>query len=68
MAEERWLKVYPDGRIVLHIENDGAAFLRRGAEAVERTITREELRRYSTLLEELKRSGGQDTRRVSYVR
>jgi hypothetical protein len=69
MSEERWLRAYPDGRIVLCTENDGATFLHCGAEAVEETVTPKELRnRYPSLLEELERSGGQDTPNVCYVR
>jgi hypothetical protein len=69
MADERWLRVYPDGGIVLRVVNGGATFLRRGAEAVELPITREELRRgYPTLFAELERSGRRDTPLVSYVR
>jgi hypothetical protein len=38
-TSESWLVVYEDGRIQSHFENDGARFLRRGAEAVDRWIT-----------------------------
>jgi len=36
---ESWLVVYEDGRIQFHQENDGARFLRCGAEAVDEWIT-----------------------------
>jgi hypothetical protein len=69
MTQERWLRVYPDGTLVLHLENDGAAFLRYGADAVERTISRDELRAsYPSLFEQLERSGGRDTSSVFFVR
>jgi hypothetical protein len=38
-TSESWLVVYEDGRIQFHLENDGARFLRCGAEAINRGIT-----------------------------
>jgi hypothetical protein len=38
-TSESWLVVYEDGRIAFHQENDGAKFLRHGAEAVDEWIT-----------------------------
>lgn len=42
---ERWVRVEDDGTIIMHEENDGAAFLRRGSEAVEWPVTLKELKR-----------------------
>ena len=36
---EEWLVVHDDGRIVSHFENDGYAFLRHGAQAIDEEIT-----------------------------
>jgi len=44
MAMERWTYISDDGQIVLHEENDGWTFLRRGAEAVETIVTLDELK------------------------
>ena len=44
MNQERWVFIDKAGRLVLHIENDGAAFLRRGAEVSEEVVTLEFLR------------------------
>jgi len=41
---ESWLVVYPDGRIQYHAENDGYAYLRHGAEAVEEWLTMDDVR------------------------
>jgi hypothetical protein len=38
MAIERWVIVRPDGALILHEENDGAAFLRHGPQAMERFL------------------------------
>ena len=43
MSEERWVYINKAGKLILHIENDGASFLRCGAEAVEREVTLEDL-------------------------
>jgi hypothetical protein len=45
MSSERWVRVEDDGTIILHVENDGWTFLRRGAEETERVITLEELKK-----------------------
>jgi hypothetical protein len=42
---EAWLKVYPDGRIVLHTENDGPAYMRHPRRRGERPIDLVELLR-----------------------
>ena len=44
MSEERSVFVDDKGRLILHVENDGARFLRRGAEAVDTEITLAEMR------------------------
>ena len=44
MTEERWVFIDKTGRLILHIENDGVAFLRRGAEVTEQVVTLEFLR------------------------
>jgi hypothetical protein len=41
MSSERWLRIEDDGTIILHSENDGWTFLRRGPEAVEEPLTPE---------------------------
>jgi hypothetical protein len=38
MATERWVRLDDEGRLLLHTENDGIVFLRRGAEAVAATV------------------------------
>jgi len=38
-ASEQWLDVNKEGKVILHGENDGARFLRRGAEAWEEEVT-----------------------------
>jgi hypothetical protein len=38
-----WIVVHSDGRIVLHAENDGYAFLRHGAEPIDDEITLEQV-------------------------
>lgn len=43
MASERWAYVTDDGKIVLHTENDGAAFMTRGPEEKDEEITLGEL-------------------------
>lgn len=45
MSSERWVRVEDDGTIILHEENDGWTYLRRGAEETECVITLEELRK-----------------------
>jgi hypothetical protein len=45
MSTERWVIVKEDGTILLHEENDGWTFMRRGAEATERVIALEELKK-----------------------
>jgi hypothetical protein len=40
---ESWLVVHDDGRIIYHSENDGYAFLRHGAEAIDEEITLEQV-------------------------
>jgi hypothetical protein len=50
MAVERWLRIEADGRLILHEENDGVVFLRRGPEATEREITLQELQSRYPLL------------------
>jgi hypothetical protein len=50
MPTERWVRVEAGGALVLHEENDGVTFLRRGPEATERIISPAELKtRYPTL-------------------
>ena len=43
MSVERWVFVDKAGRLILHVENDGAAFLRRGAEVVGQEVTLKDL-------------------------
>ena len=57
MASERWLKL---PAVIFHEENDGWAFVKRGAEAVEKTMTWEEACRIhpsqaSALLDEMRK-------------
>lgn len=40
---ERWIIVKPDGSLILHEENDGAVFLRKGPQASEKIITLDEV-------------------------
>jgi hypothetical protein len=50
MSIERWVRVEAGGVLILHEENDGVVFLRRGPEATERVISPEELKtRYPSL-------------------
>jgi len=71
MNQERWVFIDKAGRLVLHVENDGAAFLRRGAEITEEVVTLQFLeQRYPSLhreavrlLEERCQSLRQGTRR-----
>jgi hypothetical protein len=42
------------GVLMMHVENDGHRFLRRGPEAVDYPVTLAELERYPTLYEEAK--------------
>lgn len=44
-ARERWVSVRDDGTIIMHEENDGAVFLRKGPESVEWVVTLDELKR-----------------------
>jgi len=46
MSTERWCILNDDGTITLHEENDGIVFLRRGAEAVEQTVTLDYLKEH----------------------
>jgi hypothetical protein len=41
---EEWIVIQPDGSMILHHENDGPRFLRRGPEATDRPITLAEAR------------------------
>jgi hypothetical protein len=41
---ERWVFVDNEGRLILHTENDGHAYLRYGPQATDEHITLEELR------------------------
>ena len=60
MAIERWVRIEADGRLILHEENDGIAFLRRGPEAHEREITLQELQtRYPILWKRVELKLGQ---------
>jgi hypothetical protein len=43
-TSESWLVVYPDGRVQYHIENDGWRFMNRGAEALDKWLTPDEVR------------------------
>lgn len=45
MSTERWIRVEEDGTIILHEENDGWTFVRRGAEASERVVTLDYLKK-----------------------
>jgi hypothetical protein len=49
-TSESWLVVYKDGRVKYHVENDGYAFMRHGAEAFEKWLDMDAVR-------ELGRSG-----------
>jgi hypothetical protein len=40
---ESWIIVEDDGRIILHRENEGHRFLRRGAEATDEEVTLEKV-------------------------
>jgi hypothetical protein len=51
-STESWVYINGDGALVLHTENDGWRFLRRGAEAAERIVTLDELEQYPRLHEE----------------
>jgi hypothetical protein len=52
-TRERWI-LRQDGKLFLHIENADWTFLRRGAEADEREITREEVaHNYPEILSEV---------------
>ena len=44
-TSESWLVVYPDGRVKYHFENDGHTFMRRGAEAQEKWLTADDVRK-----------------------
>src|SRR5262249_38125121 len=48
MSAERWVYM-KDGVLMLHQENDGYTFMRRGAEAVDEPITLEEVRQHYPL-------------------
>jgi hypothetical protein len=54
-ATENWIIVRPDGTLVLHTENDGMQFMRRGPEAIEQVVTLEELQGRPHLLADAKR-------------
>lgn len=69
MADDRTLWVAKDGTITLRIENDGWAYMRRGAEAIEQVITAEELRlRYPNLYEHYQRGPTHTTGPVYWSR
>jgi hypothetical protein len=44
-TEESWLTVYKDGRIQQHTENDGWRYVNHGAEAVDKWITLDDVRK-----------------------
>jgi hypothetical protein len=54
-AFEQWIIVRADGTLILHTENDGPTFLRRGPEAIEQVVTLEELAARPHLLADAKR-------------
>jgi hypothetical protein len=43
VSQERWVFIDKFGRLILHTENDGAAFMYRGAEVVEEEVTLKDL-------------------------
>ena len=47
-ADDCWI-LWQDGKLILHTENDGPRYMRRGAEPREREVTIEELRGHSRL-------------------
>ena len=69
MNQERWVFIDKAVRLILHIENDGAAFLRRGAEVVEQEVTLEYLQqRYpSQHREAVKLLGGRSRNGKAYT-
>jgi hypothetical protein len=61
-SSERWIIVKPDGTLILHSENDGVRYLRKGAEAVDEEVTLEYLKQhhpglYEDARKELERRG-----------
>jgi hypothetical protein len=52
-AVESWVYM-KDGVLMIHVENDGPTFLRRGAEAVDRPVTLAELEHFPRLYAEAK--------------
>ena len=44
-TSESWLVVYKDGRVKYHFENDGHRFMRYGAEAKDKWLTPEDVRK-----------------------
>ena len=48
---EAWVYLNSEGKLILRTENDGATFLRRGAEIREREVTLEQLCEYPRLHE-----------------
>jgi hypothetical protein len=53
-ATESWVTVHPDGTIVMHVENDGWRFMRRGPEESDTIVTLEQLKSYPSLYESAK--------------
>jgi hypothetical protein len=45
-STESWVLIRDDGTIILHTENDGWTYLRRGPEAVEKTVSLEWLKNH----------------------
>lgn len=43
---ERWVIVNEDGSLILHSENDGWAYMKKGPEATDEPVTLEELKNY----------------------
>jgi hypothetical protein len=44
-TSESWLVVYKDGRVKYHIENDGYRYMNHGAEAQEKWLTPDDVRK-----------------------
>lgn len=51
-SSESWVYLNPAGKLMMHVENDGHRYLRRGPEASDTEVTLEELRQYPRLYEE----------------
>jgi hypothetical protein len=63
MSTESWLRRAPDGSLMLHVENDGPRFLRKGAQAQDTPVTLDEaLERYPGLVADLLRAEANRTR------